>query len=66
MVNRGSVWKETFWETREDPCFPQQRTEMTIFTITSNVAYNTIKEALFNYAEPVWVSEECGKYRAQK
>ncbi len=39
---------------------------MIIFTIASNVAYNTIKGALFNYAEPVWVSGECGKYRAQK
>lgn len=66
MMNRGLVWTETFGETRENPCFALERTETIVFTITSNVAYNTIKGALFNYGESVWVSEECEKCRAQK
>lgn len=69
MMNRGLVWTETFWETRENPCFAQKRTEMIIFTITRNVPITQLKERwliMLSLSESVWVFEECEKYRAQK
>lgn len=69
MMNRGLVWTETFWETRENPCFAQQRTEMIIFNITSDVPITQLKESwliMLSLSESVWVFEECEKYRAQK